>query len=211
MKKMKIMILVFVLFTIAGFASGQEKKTQLSFLAGFNHTFECGSEDDYLAGENDFPVTPAHTSPNISLCFGYFFKKNMGLELDGAINFRSRVRLEDPSDQDTVEINTSAHYSITLNFIYMFLGGNLRPYLIAGGGIDKLSVKDESYTSEYGYVVEFSAPDRAIDPMANMGFGIYYFLNPRLGLRFDIRYGVIFADPNNINSLSVMAGASWRF
>jgi len=145
----KAMLFIFILAFIVSGGFAQHKKFQFSVFGGLNHVFEYGSEDDYEMGENNFPVTPAHTSGNFGAAFAYFFTANIGLELDGRYTLSSKVTLEDPADQDTVEINTSKHYSVTLNFIYQFLSGNLKPYLVVGGGIDKLLAKGETYTSEY--------------------------------------------------------------
>lgn len=207
----KIFSLFLILAYLSGFAFGEENKLQLSIFGGINNVFKYGSEDDYVMGENDFPVNPAHTPPSFGACFAYFFKNNIGIELEARYTLTSKVTLQDPSDQDTVKINTSKHYSITLNFFYQFLRGNFRPYLILGGGIDKLLGKGETYTSEYGFEIEFLVPERTIDPLVHAGGGIRYFVGKKIGVRLDIRYVVIFNDPNNVNSLYLMSGAFLRF
>jgi len=207
----KILFFVLILVYAASFSFGQKRKFQVSLFSGINHVFEGGSEDDYVAGENDFPVTPAHAPLSFGAAFAYFLTKNIGIELEGRYTLSSKVTLEDPSDQDTVEINTSKHYSITLNLIYQFLRGSIRPYLVVGGGIDEISAKDETYTSEYGYEIEFLAPEKKMDPLVKVGAGIHYFISPCLGARVDLRYVLIFDDPDNVNSLVFVAGAFFRF
>jgi len=207
----KALIIIFILAFVVNIGFSQEKKFQASIFGGINHVFEYGSEDDYEMGGNDFPVTPAHTSVSFGAAFAYFFTNNLSVELDGRYMLGSNVTLEDPSDQDTVEITTSKHYSLTLNFIYHFLSGKFRPYLVVGGGIDKLIVKDETYTSEYGYEIEFIAPEKTIDPLAQVGAGIQYFMSQNLGVRLDIRYVLIFDDPNNVSSIHFVGGALFRF
>lgn len=207
----KALSFVFILAFIVSFSFSQEKKFQLSILGGLNHVFEYGSESDYKPQENDFPVNKAHAPKNFGATFAYFFTDSIGIELDGRYTLSSKVTLEDPSDNDTVEIDTSKHYSITLNFLYQMLRGNLRPYIIAGTGIDKLLAKDETYTSEDGYEIEFVAPEKTIDPVINLGAGLCYFISENLGARLDFRYVLILDSPNNVNSLNYVVMAFMRF
>ncbi len=207
----KILLLFFILALLGCFALGGENKFQFSIFGGINNVFKYGSENDYVMGENDFPVTPAHKPASFGASIGYFFTDNIGIELDGRYYLSSKVTLEDSSDKDTVEVDTSRHYSMTLNLFYQLSGGNFRPYLVVGGGFDKISAKDEMYTSEYGYEIEFIAPETTTDLLAQVGGGIQYFLSSSAGARLDVRYVLIFDDPDNISSLSIMAGAFIRF
>lgn len=207
----KILFLFFILALLSSFAKGEGNKFQFSIFGGINTVFKYGSEDDYIMGENDFPVTPGHTLPSFGVSIGYFFTDNIGIELDGRLYSSSKITLEDPSDQDTAEIDASKHYSLSLNFIYRLLKGSLRPYFAIGGGLDKVSAKDETYTSEYGFEIEFLAPEKTTDPLVQVGGGIQYFVSPSVGARLDVRYILIFDDPDNISSLNVMAGAFIKF
>lgn len=186
-------------------------KYQISFLGGIDHVFKYGAEGDYVFGENDFPVTPAHTPANLGACFALYLNDKISLELDGRFTLPSKLTLEDPSDGDTASIDTSKHYSITLNFLYRFLKGNVRPYLAVGGGIDKLLAEDKTYLTEYGFEVDFLAPEKTVDPVANLGGGVYFFLNPNLGIRFDLRYMMIFSEPDTIGSLNGVLGIFFLF
>ncbi len=187
------------------------QRFQVSLFGGWNRVFEYGSDDDYVLGENDFPVTPAHTPLNFGAALSFFLTEKIGIELDGRYALSSKVTLVDPSDQDTLEIYTSKHYSITLNFAYRFLEGRFRPYILIGGGIDKLLAKEESYTSEYGFQIDFLPPEKTIDPIANIAAGVQFFIRSRLGARLDLRYSIIFDDPDNQNSLSIAFGLFFVF
>jgi len=187
------------------------QRLQVSLSGGWNRVFEYGSEDDYVLGENDFPVTPAHTPFNFGAALALFFTDKIGVELDGRYALSSKVTLVDPSDQDILEIDSAKHYSITLNFVYRFLEGRLRPYVLVGGGIDKLLSKEETYISEYGFQIEFLPPEKTIDPIANIAAGVQFFIRSRLGARFDLRYSIIFDDPDNQNSLNVTFGLFFCF
>lgn len=207
----RILCLFFILILLTSFAKGDGAKLQFSIFGGINSIFEYGSEDDYIMGENDFPVVPGHKPASFGMSLGYFFTDNIGIELDGRYYLNSKITLEDPSDQDTVEIDGSKHYSLSLNIIYRVLRGKLRPYFAAGGGFDKVSAKSETYTSEYGFEIEFLAPKSTIDPLVQFGGGIQYFLSSSTGARLDVRYVLIFDDPDSIKSLNIMVGAFISF
>lgn len=210
--KKSLALLVFIVFAIpllTGTAHAQ--KLQLSVFGGLNHVLKYGSEDDYELGGNDFPVTPSHTSPALGASLAYFFSENLGLELDWRYVLSSTIILEDPSDLDTVEIDSSKHYSLTLNLVYQLKAGKLRPYVVAGGGFDKLMAEDTTYTSEYGFEITLETPEKTLDAVANFGAGLNYFVSDNLAVKLDVRYVMILADPNNVNNLSAVIGLSFLF
>jgi outer membrane protein W len=197
---------------MTNFGYGLQRKFQISLFAGMNHVFEYGSENDYIPGTNDFPVTPTHSPLSFGAAFALFFTNYLGVELDGMYVPSSKVTLVDPSDLDRVNVDSSKHYSLTLNVIYRFLKGNFRPYLGVGGGIDKLMAKYyEVLTSEYGNEITFIPPEKTTSLIAQVRAGIHYSLSKRLGLLMDIRYAVIFDDPNNVNSVDLIFGAFLKF
>jgi len=198
---------------ILGTTAVHAQKFQVSLFGGFNHVFQYGSEEDYAIGENDFPVTPAHNPLGLGGSFGYFLTKRIAVEFDGRYTFSSSVTLIDPSDQDSVDVDTSKHYSLTLNVIYHFMKGMFRPYVIAGGGIDKLLAEDKTYTSAYGYEIEMIAPssNETWDPLANVGAGIQYLIGPQIGIRLDVRYIMIFDSPSNIHHFNAVLGIVYKF
>jgi outer membrane protein W len=187
------------------------EKYQISLFVGMNHVFPYGSEADYVLGANDFPVTPAHTPPNLGASFALYLKDNIALELDWRYTLSSKLTLTDPSDQDEVEIDSSKRHTVTLNFIYRFLRGNVKPYIVLGGGFDKIAAKDQSYTTKYGFEVDFLAPDKTVDPLANLGAGVQFFVRPTIAIRLDLRYVMIFAEPDNLSGLNGVAGISFFF
>jgi len=211
-RKYRILSLFFGIFSILLFSGvTHAQKFQFSLFGGLNHVLEYGSEDDYIFAENDFPVTPAHTPVSFGVGFAVFLTNNIGVELDGRYTLSSKVTLQDPSDEDTLEYDTAKHYTITLNLIYRFLSGKFRPYVVLGGGIDKLLAEDKTYVSEYGYEIEFLTPEKTIDPLVSLGGGVQYFFNDNLGIRLDFRYVVIFDDPDNVNNLNIVAGVCLGF
>jgi outer membrane protein W len=209
-RKAKVILFGFISFILL-IQPSLAQKYQVSLFVGMNHVFPYGSEEDYVLGENDFPVTPAHTPPNLGASFALYLKDNIALELDWRYTLSSKLTLIDPSDQDEVEIDSSKRHTLTLNFIYRFLRGNVRPYIVVGGGLDKIMAKDQTYTTKYGFEVDFLAPDNTIDPLANIGAGMLFFVRPNIGIRLDLRYVMIFAEPDNLSGLNGVAGISFFF
>ncbi|MFC2165848.1 outer membrane beta-barrel protein [Acidobacteriota bacterium] len=209
MKKTSFLIIIFL--TISSFGIAQQKRVQFSLLGGINHIFEYGSIEDYVAGETDFPVVPSHSPLNFGLALAFFFSDSVGLEFDGHYTQSKKVTLQDPSDQDTVEVDTSTHYTFSANLIFQIPEGIFRPYFLIGGGIDILSVEDQVYNSEFGYEVEILAPERKTDFLVQGGGGILLFISQDFGVRIDARYIYIFADPNAVKSLNATAGIIIRF
>ncbi len=204
-------VFILILSLTSGFGFAQEKRFQLSIYGGANHVLEYGSEDDYILGENDFPVTPSHTPLNFGLSLTLFLTDLIGIEVDGRYFLSTAIILEDPSDLDTVEIDSSKHYSLTANLILQIGKGTARPYFVLGGGFDKLLAEDQFYTTEYGFSVDFLAPEKTMDMMAQAGAGIMIFFLDRAGLRLDARYIHIFSDPDDVSSINGTVGIFIRF
>lgn len=189
------------------------QKIQASLLTGGCRTFAYGAERDYALGENDFPVTPAHTSFQLGGALGVSLNDKLLLELDGRLVFSSPVTLEDPSDEDTVRIDTSNHLLMGVNLVYRLSEGRFRPYVLLGAGLDKVFAEDTTVMSEYGFEIIFEAPSgkESLDPMINIGTGGLFALNQRLALRLDARYVLIMDSPNTQNGLSLLLGLTAWF
>jgi len=207
-------LFLFLIISLFSFTFAQTKRNQISIFGGLNYVSEYGSEEDYVLGTNDFPVTPSHIPPVFGISYSLFFFKNLGFELDFRYNLSSELTLKDPSDRDTVKINSNKHYTLTGNFIFQLSSGKLRPYIIVGGGIDSLTgVNDQTLTSEYGFPVFFKAPEKKRDLIANAGVGIFYFFFQNFGTRIDLRY-IMIPDNNEhpkIDSFNFTAGIFYRF
>jgi hypothetical protein len=209
MRKTGIAILILSFTLSLGFA--QEKRFQLSLFGGASHVFAYGSEDDYIFGENDFPVTPSHTPLNFGLSFTLFLTDLFGIEIDGRYFLSTAMILEDPSDADTVEVDSSKHYSLAANLILQLGNGKVRPYVVLGGGFDKLLAEDQTYISEYGWDIDFLVPEKTVEMLAQAGAGVMIFLLDRAGLRLDARYIHIFSDPDDVRSINGTVGFFIRF
>jgi len=132
-------------------------------------------------------------------------------DVHGLNHQSTQVTLQDPSDQDTVELDTAKHYSLTANLVFQIPRGMLRPYILIGGGLDMVSAEDQVYTSEFGYDVEILASESKTDFLAQGGAGKLLLMSQAFGLRIDGRYVYIFADPNAVKSINATAGIFLRF
>ncbi len=195
-------------------ASAQADKAYLHFYGGLNRVLEYGCDCDYELGVNDFPKTPQHTTGSVGIAFGYFLGKGFALELDARYHTNAEVNLTDPYDGDRVKIDTAKHYSITANVLYEILKGGVRPYVLAGAGIDTLvDVQTKTFPTELGFEFELKEPDQKTDFMYNLGCGLVVQLTQSLGIRVDARYVNIPETDNHdtIQGISATAGLSFRF
>jgi opacity protein-like surface antigen len=202
----QILFFLFLISMALTTATANEKKWQIAVLAGITNVAETGSEADYILGENDFPVTPAHNSMGIGLTLDYALSERVVLQIAGQSFFTSHVTLEDPSDKDTVEIEAAKHFSITANAVCRFAGKTIKPYLLAGIGVDTLSAEDKTYTSAAGYEILFLAPEKKTDLLFNLGAGLQFHFSQTLGVLVGTRYVIIFCEPHLVKSLNLSAG-----
>jgi hypothetical protein len=205
-----------LILSLPGLASAQQDpaRVYIHLFGGLNQVFEYGCYCDYELGGNDFPLTPSHTTSTFGAGFGYLLGKGFGLELDARYYGSTEVTLLDPSDDDTVKINSAKHYALTLNVLYQILQGSVRPYLVGGAGIDSLvDAGTEFYETELGYEFEIAAPDKTTYFLWNLGGGFEFVLGRVVGLRLDARYLSIpkSGDMPTIQGLNATAGVTFRF
>lgn len=196
------------LFLVAVQANAQ--KGQLSVFGGWSRVFASGSEVDYVPGENDFPITPAHSPLQLGVALGICFVDQISVELDYRYFLSSRVTLMDPSDLDSVEVDSSRHHALTVNAAYRVFKNRLSPYVLVGGGFDNLLAKDEMHRSEFGFDIEFLAPEKRTNGVVNLGGGIIFSTLRSLMTRLDVRYSLIFSDPHQ-KILSLSLGLTYAF
>jgi hypothetical protein len=207
----RILVGLIALSLLNGIAFGQAKRFQLSLYGGMNRVLAYGSDQDYVQGVNDFPATPAHTPTLFGAAFAFSLTERLGIELRGEYTLAADMTLIDPSDQDTVTIPSAKSMSFSLNALWSLGSGRFEPYLITGGGIDKLSAKSTSAVTAHGYEVTFSPPARTLDIFVNAGAGARWNLTASLGLFAEARYRYLFASPNAIQSIDGAAGLRWKF
>jgi len=209
----KTALILAALLTVAAIGQAQSGKVQITAFYGVNQHYEYGSVEDFESGYNHFPVMPAHSPRNFGGSFAYFFTRWFGLEYDMRSTGRTEVTLTDPSDGDKLTIQTPKHLSITLNVLLEPLRGRISPYVLFGGGINRVQAVDETYISEYGYEVIMQTPseDSRVDVLVQAGAGVNALVYKYFGLRADVRYMVVFDDPYEVRSLNATLGLIARF
>ncbi|MCX6565540.1 MAG: hypothetical protein NTW38_03820 [Candidatus Aminicenantes bacterium] len=213
MKARAIALGIGLILAVQGAGQAQAAKNFLFLSGGAHYHFQSGETGEYVLGENDFPVIPAHTGFLLGFSYLRTFGKMFGAEIDARFVSSSHVVLTDPSDGDTVEISAGPHASFTVSALFAPFPWAVRPYLLAGGGLDVFLAGDASYTSRYGYVIDVPAPafKERFDPEAHVGVGVLIVLGKRWGFRLESRYGWIFDRPRTLSGISGSAGVFLSF
>ncbi|MBU1339559.1 MAG: hypothetical protein KKD56_10895 [Acidobacteria bacterium] len=210
MKKSGIVIAL-MLFCLA-IVRAEDGNIRVFVFGGANHHFTSGTVDDYIQGGNDFPVTPAHRPVLFGFSYTRLFRQ-VGIEMDWRYSLPGIVTMEDPSDDDTVEIDTAAHMAISLNLLLRILSGRFSPYLLFGGGVDIAFPKTAVYTSSYGYEIAMGETEKKdrLDFEAHIGGGLEYLFTRSVGIRLDVRYSRVFDSPGNTQMLQATGGLILAF
>jgi hypothetical protein len=202
--------LVFIL--TAADAGAADRSFFISVFGGMQRFPAYGTIGEYARGENDFPVTPAHSAALAGFSFGRASGPFL-FELEARWTLPGTVVLKDPSDGDSVPVSTAAHVSMVLNALYSPFQGVWRPFVEAGGGTDVFLSRSETVTTAYGYVIDrpsLRTADR-FDPEVHLGGGVLVSLGPALALRCGVRAVWILDDPRTVRSLQAAGGLALRF
>jgi hypothetical protein len=208
--KVFVLIIVFLVFS-AVFSEARNRRRVVSAIGGLHRLFPYGSVEEYAAGENDFPVTPAHTPVLAGLSYAVLGR--LGFEIEARFVGSSRVVLSDPSDGDSIVVATAPRAGLSLNFLVQPFFGRIRPFLLAGGGVDIVLSEEAVYTSKYGYAITVPAPrgKERFDPEIHAGGGFLINIAKRWGLRLETRYVWILDVPKSVRGLQAAAGLSYDF
>jgi hypothetical protein len=212
MRRGKVFVLIIVfLFFSAVFSEARNCRRVVSAIGGIQHLFPYGSVADYVSGENDFPVTPAHTPASAGMSFAVLGR--WGVEVEARFVGASKVVLDDPSDGDSIVVATAPRAGLAVNFLVQPFFGRIRPFLLAGGGVDIVLSEDAAYTSRYGYAITVPAPrgKERFDPEIHAGGGCLIDIANRWGFRLEARYVWILDDPKSVRGLQAAAGLSYIF
>ena len=78
--------------------------------------------------------------------------------------------------------------------------------MVGGIGLDFLLAKENSYTTHYGYTVDFVEPQKKLAFVLNTGGGLKVLFAKGMGLLIDFRYIVMFDSAHHIHNLNGMLG-----
>ena len=197
-----VLVLIFLILN-SGSAFGESR---LYFFGMGNFIREAGGESDYEAGTNDFPISSSHQTfgfgAGFSKDFGHFF---LGPEI--SYNLNGTTTLTDPSDNDSVNINTYKFASLFFNLGFNLVNSDLlRLYINGGGGVSyTLNTDSRTYISQMGYETQISPPDRKFPLSIFGGTGLDFKISPNLNIIMSGRYQYIgFKQPQTM--IIVLAG-----
>jgi hypothetical protein len=184
-KKILFMCLVIGLLTSFSYS------VSLKVFGSYNSFLSNGDASDYVIGENEFPITDSHNSSGFGLSvssnpFGSVF---MGVEVD--YNLKSTAVIEDPSDNDTAEIDTYKHILGFFTLGYRFIK-SAKISIFTQGGVGIFYLLDENYTDSYittnNYILEIEPADQKIGFSGFLGAGFELMLSGTFGIVISGRY-----------------------
>ena len=208
MKRTKIILIPCIIVFLAGFAFCE---ADLYLFGRGNFVRASGSESDYKEGVNDFPIASSHQNYGLGLGFALNYGAGfIGLEIH--YNLSGKATLTDPSDDDTVEIETYNNYSG-----YLVFGLNLMRRkavdLFINSGIGVVYSPDaetKTYTSHLGYETEIDPPEKKSPFSGFGGIGLRLNLSSSTAVLFSGRYLYIALDEPQ-TMFVVIAGIVYRF
>ena len=169
-------------------AARTAKKTQLILRAGYNLFQSNGSDGDYVAGENDFPVTPAYGAAALGLGISASRSKSMAFGLDVRYGLAGQVDLRDPSDGEVVQADTPKSLLAVAGITRFFeLSSRLQLALTLGAGAEYLMAGDREFVSALGNKIVIPAPEKPFSPLAAVGAGVRARLSDTLGLALEVQ------------------------
>ncbi len=177
-------------------AAGPARKPQFTLRAGLNLFQACGSDGDYVAGENDFPVTPAHQAPSVGIGLTFASGGSLALGIDVQYGLAATVDLRDPSDGEAVQADTPAALLAVLRLSKSIpLTRALRLIVSVGGGGEFRMGGDQEFVSSLGNRIVLEAPEKPFSPLAAAGAELQARLSPALALALEVRAAYLFRDP----------------
>lgn len=180
-------------------AKNSFKKMQFTLRGGLNMFNANGKDSDYKAGENDFPVTPAYKAPVFGSGLTFFTSPSFAIGLDVCYGLSAKVDLRDPSDGETIPVDTPKNLVAALNlFQYFNLSKQMQLFISLGGGAEYRLAEEEEYLSNLGSTIIISAPAKPLAPLAAGGIGLQYMLSDALGINLECSAIYIFRDPAQI-------------
>jgi hypothetical protein len=175
-----------------------------------NFIGSSGAVDDYLEGENEFPLVDSYK--NFGAGLGLTFGKVVFVGFEGHYNLSGKATLTDPSDDDRLEISTYKFASgLFILGVSLVRNQTVRLFINGGGGVRyNLDAETKTYTSELGFAVEIEPPEKRFLFEVFGGAGLELYVSQSTGLFFNGRFSYVnFEDPQM--AVVVLAGLVYRF
>jgi len=193
MKTARNFLFIILIILIIGLGSEIMAKTELVLFGKKNFIKSAGSKADYIEGKNDFPIMAAHQTYGfgiglISHPSRIFF---MGIEVH--YNLSGKAVLTDPSDNDTVEIDTYKNVSSFLILGFNLIKSNFFNFFINGGGgfYYPLDANRKTYISRKGYETIIEPFEKKYHLSEFGGIGVTFSFSKSMGLILYGRYTYI--------------------
>lgn len=211
MKCIKFLIFIGILFLI--FSANSNANGDLLIFGAINFINSSGSASDYKEGENDFPITNSHQNACFGSGISFPLTKNLFFGLEANYNIGGKATLQDPSDNDTVEINTSKNANLFLTLRLNISGqSSFNLFLNGGAGLNYILEKETKiYTSKFGYETQILPPETKTNFTGFGGIGILYKMSNSIGLLVNARYLYISLEDNPQNGFVVLGGLNIGF
>lgn len=205
---MKAFKAIFICVCLVSTSALAYADSQFSVFGKFNAV--PGYQGTYEEGVNDFPIVSDYQ--NYGLGLGLTFGKTIFAGIEGHFNFNGKATLTDPSDDDTVQVDTYKYASgfFTLG-VNIWRSRTVRLYINGGGGIRyNLDAEIKTYTSELGFETEIDPPEKKYLMEAFGGVGVEIYFSQSSGVLLNGRYSYVdFESPQT--SFVVLAGIVYRF
>ncbi len=177
-----------------------------------NFSGSTGSEEDYEEGVNDFPIASSYQTFGIG--FGLTSGKTAFIGFEGHYNMSGKVTLTDPSDNDTVDIDTYKYASgfVTIGF-NIVRSRATRFYISGGGGIHLIVEKLEAkmYVSDLGYETAIEPAGRRSHAAGFGGAGLELYISKTMGVFVGGRYLFYSLEGETRSALTALVGIVTRF
>lgn len=152
----------------------KDKKFYIVLQGAYGMVSEIGSVDEYIAGENDFPVTPSFSEMGGGLGFYFNLSKTLGLSLSAEYLMGADVEKVDPSDGETYSYTTYDNVNVIASLMLKF-GGKTQFFISGGGGFNILMPYDnKEETGSLGSIIVIEAPDSTTNLLIAAGGGVLF-------------------------------------
>lgn len=176
-------------------------------------SFTQAVEGTYEAGVTDFSNTDAHTVLGFGLGITSSSEKLFFTGLEVHYNMQGKVIMTDPSDSDTVEIDT---YKNVMGFLTVGFNivrsESLNFFVNGGGGVNYLlGTETATYTSTLGYETIIEPPERKYNFMAFGGAGVSFMFSGGAGVFASGRYVYVWTEDEPVGTIMALGGLTFHF
>ncbi len=189
-------LVLLLLFDLLLPAAGQRKKVSLALLGGMNLFAASGSDSDYIAGENDFPRSPAYTAPAMGLRAAFLVSPRWAWTIDARYGLSAAIDVSDPSDHETVRVDAPGYLTAVAGGQTFFgLSPSLNLYAAIGAGIEYRQVEEKEFISDLGNKIVIVPPAKPWSPLLAAGIGLQYEFAEALAMGVECRAAYTLREP----------------